>query len=1139
MRAIDVNVEPLPGYRLIERIGAGGYGEVWRAEAPGGLTKAIKFVFGEQHEKRAINELRALDHVRSVRHPFLLSLERIEIVDGRLLVVTELADQSIKDRFDQCRREKKPGIPREELMSYLRDAADALDFMNATHSLQHLDIKPENLLILSGHVKVADFGLVKDVRQSQASLVGGMTPLYAAPEVFRGAPSRQSDQYSLAIVYQEMLTGTLPFAGESAAELTLHHLNDEPDIGMLSRSDRYAVSRALAKDPQHRYVTCREFVDALFNDGQHGSYSQSDSPASYSTGRQQAAEQPVRESRPTEFFDDEQPANWQNGAAHMLVEAPSSSCELIDLPPTDLSKVDSRLTPTVILGIGGTAGRVLAHFRKLTAERYGHAQAPAIQLLQLDTDPKSLKEAIRSDARDLSADELLNLPLRRPQHYRENSQQLLHWLSRRWLYNIPRSLKTEGLRPLGRLALADHARQAGQRIRRAMVQALDPAAIDESGGVLGQYFRRDALRIIIVASISGGTGSGMSLDLGYAVRAILNKLNLPRAEIIGLMMHSTGRDARQSELARVNAYSWLTELHHFSQAVNAYPGDLSCGFPPHGMGVPAFDHTYLLNLGTNLEGTEFDQATRNVAEYIGLNALSPASAFFDSARGSEQHVDSQEQTASGNIRSFGVFRHAAFSHELCDQLAQLVNERLLAKWRISGRDDDQGDPTQEELQLVRRLKLDAAGLAANSRTMIDLAASGSASDFVSTWLAARAKKRGVTPETLIGEIDSLFALQEPNTSETVFQGQRPADLVAVLADKLKVEFRRWINRHIEKPGRRLANASAAASKFQVHIRRVEMELRKIRSANVDRLLQIRREAAAAALANPARGGCLDLTWVDEYFHTCFDHLTIQGAEHLLRVVEAESKAINDEITSLGHELDQVAAVLYRAANSADGVVGGVAAEQQSRRVADRFASRLDDFAQQVDTQLQSEFLDAAGGLVKAVAQGGRLRAQLTAKLQEISRRVVGQLLSSATVQDSGRVGQGSDAKFSGAISTATPTVLEYGGRRRILALLPIESPQPRSTEPTMQLSGKTVTTIQGTDNTLVVCVEADRLSLPHIALDIVERRRDRIEFAGRVHCRTDIEWQPILDTECTANAWEHLSSSESDTPLNLCKTMVV
>ncbi len=147
------------------------------------------------------------------------------------------------------------GIPRDELLSYLRDAADALDFMSETHALQHLDIKPENLLLLAGHVKVADFGLVKDVRQSQASLVGGLTPLYAAPEVFRGTPSRHSDQYSLAIVYQEMLTGTLPFCRRQRgrADAAASERRAGP-VGALSVTDRYAVSRALAKDPQHRYT---------------------------------------------------------------------------------------------------------------------------------------------------------------------------------------------------------------------------------------------------------------------------------------------------------------------------------------------------------------------------------------------------------------------------------------------------------------------------------------------------------------------------------------------------------------------------------------------------------------------------------------------------------------------------------------------------------------------------------------------------------------------------------------------------------------------------------------------------------------------------------------------------------------------
>ena len=67
-----------------------------------------------------------------------------------------------------------PGIPRDELIHYIRDAADALDYISESHSLQHLDIKPENLLVVGGHVKVADFGLVKDLCEATASLMGGL-----------------------------------------------------------------------------------------------------------------------------------------------------------------------------------------------------------------------------------------------------------------------------------------------------------------------------------------------------------------------------------------------------------------------------------------------------------------------------------------------------------------------------------------------------------------------------------------------------------------------------------------------------------------------------------------------------------------------------------------------------------------------------------------------------------------------------------------------------------------------------------------------------------------------------------------------------------------------------------------------------
>src|SRR6516225_5432896 len=106
---IEKQAEPIPGYRLIDRLGGGGFGEVWKAEAPGGLHKAIKIVHGDisgtddDGQHRAVQELKSLRRVQSIRHPYLLSLERYDIIDGRLMIVMELADGNLMDKLRECR----------------------------------------------------------------------------------------------------------------------------------------------------------------------------------------------------------------------------------------------------------------------------------------------------------------------------------------------------------------------------------------------------------------------------------------------------------------------------------------------------------------------------------------------------------------------------------------------------------------------------------------------------------------------------------------------------------------------------------------------------------------------------------------------------------------------------------------------------------------------------------------------------------------------------------------------------------------------------------------------------------------------------------------------------------------------------
>src|SRR5271166_4468600 len=123
---IESQAEPIPGYKLLEPLGRGGFGEVWKAEAPGGLFKAIKFVAGDldakEHSNTAAKELAALRRVKAIRHPFLLSLERVDVRDGMLIIVMELADRDLGDRLRECRLQGAAGIPRDELLRYMEEA---------------------------------------------------------------------------------------------------------------------------------------------------------------------------------------------------------------------------------------------------------------------------------------------------------------------------------------------------------------------------------------------------------------------------------------------------------------------------------------------------------------------------------------------------------------------------------------------------------------------------------------------------------------------------------------------------------------------------------------------------------------------------------------------------------------------------------------------------------------------------------------------------------------------------------------------------------------------------------------------------------------------------------------------------------
>jgi len=208
-------------------------------------------------------ERHSLTVLKHLEHPNLLRTYDTWEVQGCFLVAMELADGTLMDRWRQAHSQGLPGIPREELLRYLRDAAEGIDFLQKRY-IQHRDIKPQNLFLVGDALKLGDFGLTRLLSHSVTGHSGSLTLCYAPPEFFEGKTTRQSDVYSLAISYCQMRGGRLPFEG-SPAELVAAHLHRAPDLSMLPTEERPVVERALAKRPQDRWPTCRAFVEALAN----------------------------------------------------------------------------------------------------------------------------------------------------------------------------------------------------------------------------------------------------------------------------------------------------------------------------------------------------------------------------------------------------------------------------------------------------------------------------------------------------------------------------------------------------------------------------------------------------------------------------------------------------------------------------------------------------------------------------------------------------------------------------------------------------------------------------------------------------------------------------------------------------------
>jgi len=249
---------PLDGFTIKCGIGRGGFGEVYVAESEGGKFVALKLL--TDHSEL---ELRGIAPCLNLKHPNLIHLYDLRTDDrGRYWVVMEyVLGDSLARVLDRHPHGLPPSLAKEWAISLARAVGYLHDKL-----VVHRDLKPANIFIEDGQVKVGDFGLCKRMlgtshRSAQSQGVG--TVYYMAPEIDKGQYTKAIDIYATGVILYEMLTGSVPFTGDSPLEILHRHLTDAPDFNKVPAIFRPVIEKALEKDPAKRFANMGEFARAL------------------------------------------------------------------------------------------------------------------------------------------------------------------------------------------------------------------------------------------------------------------------------------------------------------------------------------------------------------------------------------------------------------------------------------------------------------------------------------------------------------------------------------------------------------------------------------------------------------------------------------------------------------------------------------------------------------------------------------------------------------------------------------------------------------------------------------------------------------------------------------------------------------
>src|ERR1022692_2944374 len=261
-------------YKIVRELGRGAMGVVYHAIDPNiGRPVAIKTINlgavpkAEDQERMRERLFREARSAGILSHPGIVTIYDVEQQDDLAYIAMEYVDGPT---LDQLLSGPQPLAP-ERMFSIFGQTAVALDYAHGK-GIVHRDIKPANIMIAAdGTAKITDFGIAKITASEQFTMTGTIigTPHYMSPEQVQGQTvDGRSDQFSLAVIAYEVLTGEKPYAGEHLTTVVYKIVAEEPPSphrinSSLGSEIESVLKKGLAKKPEGRYGSCTEFTEAL------------------------------------------------------------------------------------------------------------------------------------------------------------------------------------------------------------------------------------------------------------------------------------------------------------------------------------------------------------------------------------------------------------------------------------------------------------------------------------------------------------------------------------------------------------------------------------------------------------------------------------------------------------------------------------------------------------------------------------------------------------------------------------------------------------------------------------------------------------------------------------------------------------